>query len=222
MGLRSMLTTAFFALKSLKTLRHLGGLGLIVMGLVDGSPIPVPGGMDALTIILASREKEPWEYYAVMATIGSVLGAYLTYRLARKGEEKALARRLPKKAMERAYHFFQKWGFGSIMVPAMLPPPVPLLPFVVAAGALNYPVKKFLAAFTLGRAVRYTALSYLASIYGRHILRFFKRHYLMLLIGLIAVGVIVAVGFLIYRFTHKKEAGFPSEVAPATTGRLVE
>jgi membrane protein DedA with SNARE-associated domain len=162
--------------------------------------------MDALTIVLAARDKEPWPYYAVMATIGSVLGGYLTYRLARKGEEKALAKRLPRRAMERAYRFFEKWGFGSILVPAMLPPPMPMVPFIVAAGALNYPRKRFLAALTLGRAVRFTVFAYLASIYGRHILRFFKKHYVTLLIGLVALVLVVAVGVLIYKGVRKKGA----------------
>jgi membrane protein YqaA with SNARE-associated domain len=204
--MHSTLAIVLIAWKGLKTLRHLGGLGLILMGLIDSSIIPVPGSMDALTIVLAARDKEPWPYYAVMATIGSVLGGYLTYRLARKGEEKALAKRLPKRAMEQAYRFFEKWGFGSIMVPAMLPPPMPMVPFIVAAGALNYPLKRFLAALTLGRAVRFTVLAYLASIYGRHILRFFKKHYVTLVIVLVALVVVVAAGILIYKVIRKKGA----------------
>ena len=201
-----MVLILVIAWKGLKTLRHLGGLGLILMGLIDSSVIPVPGSMDALTIVLASRDKEPWPYYAVMATLGSVLGGYLTYRLARKGEEKALAKRLPKKAIDQAYRFFEKWGFGSIMVPAMLPPPVPMVPFIVAAGALNYPRNRFLMALTLGRAVRFSVFAYLASIYGRHILRFFKKHYVTLLIGLVALVVVVAVAVFIYKVIRRKGA----------------
>jgi len=33
----------------------------------------------------SARKKELWLYYALMATIGSVIGGYVTYRLARKG-----------------------------------------------------------------------------------------------------------------------------------------
>ena len=69
------------------TARHwflaLGGPGLILLGLIDSSVIPVPGSMDAMTIILSAHQHTWWPYYAVMATVGSVLGAYLTYRLAR-------------------------------------------------------------------------------------------------------------------------------------------
>jgi len=64
--------------------RHLGGFGLFLLAIVDSSPIPTFGGLDILTAILAARRHEPWYYYAGVATAGSVIGAYLTFRMARK------------------------------------------------------------------------------------------------------------------------------------------
>jgi len=57
---------------------HLGGAGLILLGLLDSSAIPVPGSMDALTIVLSAHARQWWPYYAFMATAGSVIGGYLT------------------------------------------------------------------------------------------------------------------------------------------------
>ena len=70
---------------------HLGALGFIPLGLLDSSVIPLPGIMDVLTIVLAARDAKLWPYYAVMATVGSVLGGFVTYRLARKGGKESLA-----------------------------------------------------------------------------------------------------------------------------------
>jgi enoyl-[acyl-carrier-protein] reductase (NADH) len=42
---------------------HLGGLGFIPLGLLDGSVIPLPGSMDVLTIVLSARQRELWSYY---------------------------------------------------------------------------------------------------------------------------------------------------------------
>ena len=64
---------------------QLGGLGLIPLGLLDSSVVPLPGSMDVLTIVLAARDAKLWPYYAAMATLGSVIGAFVTFRLARKG-----------------------------------------------------------------------------------------------------------------------------------------
>src|SRR5438105_3218603 len=52
-------------------LERLGGAGLILLGLADNSVVPLPGSMDALTVILSAHEKTWWPYYAAMATIGA-------------------------------------------------------------------------------------------------------------------------------------------------------
>jgi membrane protein YqaA with SNARE-associated domain len=185
---------------------HLGGPGLILLGLIDSSVIPIPGSLDAMTIILAAHEKTLWTYYAVMATIGSVVGAYLTYRIARKQGEKALQAKLSPRNMKKVTQIFERWGFFSIALPALLPPPMPMVPFVIAAGAMQYSLKKFLLAMTLGRAVRYSILAYLGAVYGRKIFAVVLAHgwtALYVMIGLaVAAGIIV----LIMRVRRKRPA----------------
>jgi membrane protein DedA with SNARE-associated domain len=51
-----------------------------------------------------------------------------------------------------------------------------MVPFLLAAGAMQYPVKKFLIALTLGRISRYLILAYLAARFGRHIIAFIAEH----------------------------------------------
>jgi membrane protein YqaA with SNARE-associated domain len=153
----------------------LGGLGFIPLGLLDNSVIPLPGSMDILIVFLSARRQELWLYYASMATLGSVIGGYITYRLARKGGKVALIRRFPPRKLKRAYDIFSRWGFGAIALPALLPPPLPMVPFLVAAGTMQYPLRKFLSALTLGRTLRYTVLAFLAARYGREILAFIAR-----------------------------------------------
>src|SRR5436189_3791895 len=82
---------------------QLGGVGFIPLGLLDNSIIPLPGSMDVLTIFLSARKEQLWLYYALMATVGSVAGGFVTYRLARKGGKEALARRFSPKQLERIY-----------------------------------------------------------------------------------------------------------------------
>ena len=175
---------------------HLGGLGFIPLGLLDSSLIPLPGSMDVLTIILSARQRELWIYYALMATLGSVVGAYATYRVARKGGKETLERKFPARTLKKVYSIFSRWGFGAIAIAAVLPPPVPLLPFLFAAGAMQYSVKRFLVALTLGRVVRYSLLAFLAARYGRQMLTFISQHghpVLLAVIGLIAAVVLVLV-----------------------------
>src|SRR5208282_2015367 len=184
---------------------HIGALGFIPLGLIDSSIIPLPGSMDVLTIILAARTEELWFYYAVMATLGSVLGGFVTYRLARKGGEKSLETRLSAKSMKKVVKLFERWGFAAIAIPALLPPPMPLVPFLLAAGAMQYSVKKFLLAMTLGRIVRYTILAYLAARYGRKMLPFLLQHGHPALAAVVGLVVTAALVYFVYRGIKSKK-----------------
>ena len=181
---------------------HLGGIGLIPLGLLDNSPIPLPGSMDVVTILLSAREQEWWLYYALMATAGSILGGFITYRLARKGGKEALERRFPRARVERVNKIFSRWAFGAIAIPALLPPPVPMTPFLFAAGAMQYPAKKFLAALALGRIIRYTVLAYLSARYGRQIIAFIEAHGHPAV--LMVLGLVLLVGCVVFLFVFRK------------------
>jgi len=89
--------------------------------------------MDVLTIWLSARHREPWPYYAVMATLGAVIGGYITYALARKGGKQAMERKLSRKRAQQVSGAFERWGFSLSQFPALLPPPFPFVPFLLAA-----------------------------------------------------------------------------------------
>lgn len=186
---------------SLRWLWHLGGPGLILVGLVDNSVIPTPGGMDILTIILTVKQPRLWWYYGLMAFAGSMIGAYVSYRLGRKGGKEGLDKRFGGERMEKVYKKFEKGGFFTVFIPAILPPPFPTGPFLVAAGALNYPLRKFFTYLAAARFIRYMGLAYLALRYGTwitHTMRYYYKPLLwtftiLLVLGGIAGGVFLYV-----------------------------
>jgi membrane protein YqaA with SNARE-associated domain len=159
--------------------------------------------MDVLTIWLAARHQEPWPYYGFMATLGAVIGGYITYSVARKGGKEMMERKLSEKRAAQFSRAFASWGFAAIVIPALLPPPFPFLPFLLAAGAMQYSRKKFLAALVLGRGIRYFIEAALGFVYGRHILRFFTKYCkpaMAILIGLaVASAVLSLIQYLRYR-----------------------
>lgn len=202
----------------MRWLLRLGGPGLILIGLADNSVVPLTGSMDVLTIWLAARHREPWPYYAFMATLGAVLGGYITYRLARKGGKEALEHRFSKKKADKLCARFGKWGFGGVFIPALLPPPFPLVPFLIAAGALQYSQKKFLSALVLGRAIRYSIVAAVGVHYGRPILAFF-RHYnkiaVLVLIGLAVIGALLTW----FEYARSKKAQKSAKREPVAAGK---
>jgi membrane protein DedA with SNARE-associated domain len=191
---------------------HLRSFGQIIVGIADNSIIPLPGSMDVFTIWLAATEPKYWFYYAIMATVGALVGGYLTYLLARKGGKEALEKRLRKRQAEKIYRQFERWGMGAVAIPALLPPPFPIVPSLLAAGALQLPPKKFLGALALGRGIRFTIIAGLGSIYGDAISNFFARYYTPTLLILIALAVLASIFAFVEYLRRRKPARRSSAV----------
>src|ERR1700687_3328671 len=126
--LKKMLTHQIFAFAAPTAARSvrlwifsLGGLGFIPLGLLDNSVIPLPGSMDVLTIVLSARRQELWLYYALMATIGSVIGGYVTYRVARKGGKETLERKFPARTLKKRHGIFGRGWCGDSAVAHLRP-----------------------------------------------------------------------------------------------------
>jgi membrane protein YqaA with SNARE-associated domain len=163
------------AIPGWKLLRSLGGVGLLLLGIVDSSVIPTFGSLDLLMAILAVKNRDLWPYYAAASTVGSLLGAYITYRMSARAGEAWLERRLGKKRSGQVQRLLERWGFAAVFVSCIAPPPFPTSPFFVAAGALRYPQGRFVSAVLTGRALRYAVIASLAAKYSHALLRFLRR-----------------------------------------------
>src|SRR5580698_3250892 len=200
---------------AMRWLIHLGGPGLILLGIADNSLIPLPGSTDVVTILLAAHRREPYLYYTIMSTAGAVLGGFLTYRMARKGGKETLEKRFSQRKVKKVYAIFERWGFAAVAIPAILPPPFPITPMLLAAGAMQYPTRKFLTALAVGRGIRFTILGYLGYRYGRHIVRFFGLYYWPILLVLIGLSVLGALyGFYEYKRRQKPPRVMRPKVQP--------
>ena len=181
---------------------------MILLGIADNAPfISVPaGGVDVFVILLSEHRPGWWAYYAFMATVGEVLGGYLTYRLAQKGGQKTLEKKVGKPRAEKVYKCFEKQGFLTVFSGAILPAPFPFTSVLMAAGIMQYPCKKFLSALTAGRAARFFAVAYFGRTYGRHMIGFVSRHYQFMLYMLMALAVMAGIGAVVYFKRYRPKA----------------
>jgi membrane protein YqaA with SNARE-associated domain len=154
--------------------RHLGALGLFFLAILDSSPLPTFGGPDILTAILAATHRDPWYEYAALATAGSAIGAYLTFRIARKAGSAYLQSKFGNRKLDAVLGFFNKWGTGALAVSAAVPFPFPTSVLFAAAGASNYSVGRFLTVVTICRGARYAFIAIIADHYGRHFIRLLR------------------------------------------------
>ena len=142
-----------------------GGLGLFLIAFLDSSVLTFPVINDLLLIDLSIRFPARMPYYAAMATLGSVAGCLLLYYIARKGGE-AMFQKQAGPRTQQIRVWIKRNGFVSILVTALLPPPTPFKIFVIAAGALEMPVRTFVLGLLAARAIRFFGEGFLAVRYG--------------------------------------------------------
>jgi membrane protein YqaA with SNARE-associated domain len=151
-------------------LTHLGALGLFSVAVIDSSvvPLPLPGSTDLLLLWLVAHRGDPW-LLASCAIAGSILGGYTTWHIGRKGGEAALRRHVPARLLKRIVGWVERHRILAVFLPALLPPPIPLMPFLLASGALGVSRVRFLVVFGAARTLRYSFIAWLAVTYGRRI-----------------------------------------------------
>jgi membrane protein YqaA with SNARE-associated domain len=196
---------------------HFGVAGVFLVALIDSSPIPlpIPGSTDVLILLLGSRGQWPW-LLALCGVAGSVIGGYLTWKAGQKGGEPMLDRYVNRRYRSRIKGWVKGHGMRSVAFAALLPPPIPLLPFLLSAGALGVTRRQLLISLTIARTLRYGAEAALAMIYGHRILHWANRYLagwsniiLYSFIGLVAAGAI----FGVWKYRHDQHSGSSSQDA---------
>jgi membrane protein YqaA with SNARE-associated domain len=152
-----------------------GLFGIFFVSIVDSSfvPLPVPGVTDIMLIVMAAQHQNVI-LLVLLASVGSALGGYFSHQVGQRGGMAFLEKRVPPRIFKRVCTWMEKHAILSVALPAILPPPMPLSPFVLAAGALNMSRKKFMITFTISRALRHIVAAWLGLQYGRHILHFWN------------------------------------------------
>jgi len=192
------------------SLRHLGAFGLFIFAILDSTPLPTFGGPDILTAVLSASHRDIWFEFAATATAGSVIGAYLTFRIARKAGSAYLDRKFRKSQLAKFLRLFKRWGRGTLIASTMIPLPSPTTMFFAAAGASDYPQSEFLAIVAASRAVRYFGVAFIASHYGRHflnVLRHPSQHWGWVLAFVLMTLAVLVAGILLNRRLATAPAG---------------
>ncbi|HEX5483093.1 MAG TPA: hypothetical protein VFZ08_10770 [Terriglobia bacterium] len=153
---------------------HLGGPGLLALGLLDSSFLFMPLGNDLLVIAMTSSKHMLMPYYAVMAAAGSVLGCLVLDLISRKQGEKGIEKLLPAKRLQYVKKRVKSNAGWALAFASLMPPPFPFTPFVIASAALQYPRKRLLAVIAAARLVRFSIEGALAILIGEKIIAFGK------------------------------------------------
>ncbi|MFT4114327.1 YqaA family protein [Silvibacterium sp.] len=156
---------------------HLGAIGVFAVAMLDASPIPLPlpGSTDVLILLLAAHRGNPWGLTGA-AVAGSLCGAYITWGVAKKGGMALVERYVPDRWLRKLRPRMERHGALGVALACVMPPPIPLMPFLLLAGALGVEKRPYLTAVGVARVVRYGAMAWLGATYGRRVVRAWERY----------------------------------------------
>jgi membrane protein YqaA with SNARE-associated domain len=187
-----------------RALFRAGGLGVLTLSAADSSPLVVPVGNDLLVLALSARYHDRMLYYAVMATVGSLIGCLATVWISRKGGAR-LSKVASTERMGNIQRLVQKRAGGMLVAASLLPPPFPFTAIVAAAAAFKYPWKKLFSFVGAARFARFLIEGALAIHYGRWIIRQARSQILEdVMIALIVISIGASV-VSIYQWSEKNK-----------------
>ena len=190
----------------------LGPLGLFAISLIDSAGLPLPGGPDAVMILLSARSHALVPLYAIAASLGSTIGCAVMYSVARRAGMLAL-RKIKPARRARIENLLGRYDMLAIMATAILPPPFPFKPFVLSAGVFKLKLSRFIIAVFTGRLVRFTIEGLLAIAFGEAAGEQIKRHGLKVLL-VVAVAATLLIVFNILRSRRARSLAAPELQPP--------
>ena len=173
----------------------LSPFGLLALAALDMSMLFfLPFAVDAGVIILTARRPEAAFLYVAMATAGSLIGGAITFWIGRRAGEHGLERFVSARRLNHVKRRVRRSGAVAFALPAMMPPPFPLTPFVLTCGALAVNKARFFLTLGIVRLVRFGLEATLAVIYGQRILGWMKSDlFQAIVIGFTIIAVVVTI-----------------------------
>jgi membrane protein YqaA with SNARE-associated domain len=163
---------------------------LFGVAFAESSVFPLPPDILLLPMALAQRLRA--YRFALVCTLGSVLGGLLGYAIgallmATVGQWIIETYHL-QAAFQRFHEEFQKWGVLIILAKGLTPIPFKLVTIASGAAALNLPA--FIAASLLTRGFRFFMVAFLVRRYGEPIRNFIEKYLTWVALGVLALIVL--------------------------------
>jgi membrane protein YqaA with SNARE-associated domain len=199
----------------LATLKPLGIWGLGGLALIDSALVPLPMSMDGVVIGYVASDHRKLLLYCLMASVASAMGSLVPYYVGRAGGELFLLKRINRQRYEKMRDRFENQEFLAIMIPAMMPPPMPIKLFEFGAGVFEMKPLLFAAAIFSGKFIQFLFCGLITILYGpaiAHTARQAIHQHLGVTLGISGVIVIGLLVFVLRKlFDRRRGTKFPLE-----------
>lgn len=160
-----------------------GDWALFGIAFAESSFFPVPPDVLLIALCLGQPEKSLW--FALLCSVGSVLGGILGYGIGFYGGRPLVKRFFkPEKvrAVENLYDRFNAWATGIAGLT-----PLPYKIFTISGGAFAINFKIFVIASILARSLRFFVVAGLIYVAGEPIKAFIDRYLNVLSIAFVVI-----------------------------------
>ncbi|HEX4951611.1 MAG TPA: VTT domain-containing protein [Blastocatellia bacterium] len=179
---------------------------MVLIAVADSSLLSLPEVNDIITVTRIAHNPNEVFYFPLFPAIGSVIGCLILYRIARQGRN-FITKRFQPNHLDMVEQLYRRWGIWALAVPALLPPPLPFKIFVATAGALGYPLKRFMITIMLARMVRYYFWGVAAYFMREQVLQaleWLKEHFSEVLIAVLSLFAVIIIGRWIIVFVRNR------------------
>ena len=178
-----------------------GPWGIFLVALGDSAFVPLPQGVDALIIAQAIAAPDTAYLAAALGVVGSLLGSYILFSIARRVGHAMLAKKASSRGIETMRRQVDKYDALVLLLPTMIPLPLPMKIFVMAAGVFEMKVYRFLGVIAFARVVRYFGIAYTARLYGNRTTELIAEN---LPLGVSVAVVIIALFFAVNHWSTRR------------------
>lgn len=175
------------------------GLWLFVLAFAESSFFPIPPDVLLITLGVATPEKAI--LFALICTVGSVLGGGAGYAIGLYGGRPLLYKLFNESkvgAVEKLYGKYNAWATGIAGLT-----PIPYKVFTIGGGAFKINFKIFMIASLVSRSLRFMVEGVLLFFFGETIRDFLYKQFNWLSVGFV---VLLVGGFWVVHRLGKKAA----------------
>ena len=179
------------------TFQPLGWVGLFILAFMESSFFPIPP--DLLLIILVLAEPNNWWFFALVCTLGSVIGGMFGYLIGYVGEEALLKRFVSEEKIRKVHDMFNKYENWAIFIAGFTP--IPYKVFTIAAGVFYIKFWSFVLMSFISRGLRFFLVGAFVMYFGNGFIDYLDRFDVL---SLIIVGLALVLWWVYKKRRRKK------------------
>lgn len=175
-----------------------GTLALFVLAIIEASIFIVPPDVLLIALCLGAPKKSL--KYALVCTVGSVIGAAIGYGLGFWLWDAVQGWFIPNLFSQEAFDgvgaMYEEWNFWAVFTAAFTP--IPYKVFTIAAGVFSINFPMFILASIVGRGMRFFLIAWLIWKFGPPIKTFIDKYFnwVVMIFTILLIGSFVLIKYV--------------------------